>query len=242
MDDATADVNGAHWKVSKLTDWTSPDQQQQLGDVTGRPGATMLHDGHGAHIFGIEGIAYGPTLEVVDAAAAMLNRMPGVAASGLVVVHESVPKQITVRQGGVPKASDPDRRNAGWKIDFQLTFAALDPYKRGLDSHTQHLAAGGSASVTNAGNVPAILTLTATGAGTVVVRQDGSGQVLRTRSSVDSGTKFDGANRRVTTSGGVDIFPMGAPSEWLSVPAESTVSLSNLGTAAVDVSWFDPYA
>jgi len=74
------------------------------------------------------------------------------------------------------------------------------------------------------------------------VRQNGTGQILRTRTSVASGTTFDSASRRVTTAGGVDIFPMGTPSEWLSIPAASTVTLTNQGTAPLSAAWYDTYA
>jgi len=242
MNTDVPDADGVIWTVRKLSDWTAPAHVQSIGDATGRPGGTLLDERHGVHSPSIEGLAIASTLDAAWAAFNRLNRMPGIGAEGTLVVHEGLPKLLRVRQGDVPKASAPQPHNGGWAVDYLLTFVALDPYKRGLNLRTQALAPGETVSVTNAGNVPALLSLTATGSGTVVVRQNTSGQVLRTRAAVSSGTSFDGAERRVTTAAGADIFPMGAPSEWLSIPAESTVPLTNLGTAPVDVTWFDLYA
>ena len=208
--------------------------------MTGRPGSTLMTENHDERIITIPGDVWASTQDGAWDAYNRLSRMPGIGASGLVIVHEPVPKSLSVRQAEGPRV--PDEGPINGRFDFLLTLVALDPYKRGLNLHTQALAPGETVSVTNAGNVPALLSLTATGSGTVVVRQNTSGQVLRTRAAVSSGTSFDGAERRVTTAAGADIFPMGAPSEWLSIPAESTVPLTNLGTAPVDVTWFDLYA
>ncbi|WP_330473834.1 hypothetical protein [Terrabacter sp. C0L_2] len=202
----------------------------------------LLEERHGVHSPSVEGSAVAPDLASAWAAFNQLNRMPGVGASGDLVVYENVPKSLRVRQGDVPRASAPRAWNFKWAVDYQLTFVALDPFKRGATMHTQALAAGAAVSVTNDGNVAASLNFTTTGGGTVIVRQNGSGQILRTRTSVGSGTTLDGASRRVTTSGGVDIFPMGTPSEWLSIPALSTVTLTNQGTAPLSAAWYDTYA
>ena len=111
---------------------------------------------------------------------------------------------------------------------------------------TTTLAAGETKTLTNAGTRAAFLTLTTTSAGSVQVRQNGSGQVLRTRSSVASGTVFDCFAQSVTTAGGLEVFPMGSPSEWLSIPggtvdAPAGTSVTNQGTASLDVSWYDTY-
>jgi len=242
MNTDAPDANGVIWTVRKLNDWTSPSHIQEIGDLVGRAGGSLLTERHGVHAPSLEGLAIAEDLDSAWAAFNQLNRMPGLGAVGDLVVYEGAPKLLRVRQGDQPKAGAPHPHNGGWAIDYMLTFVALDPFKRGLTLHTQALPAGGTVSVTNAGTVPALLSLKATGAGTVVVRQNGSGQVLRTRSAVASGTTFDAAERRVTTAGGADIFPMGAPSEWLSIPAESTVTLTNLGTAPVSATWYDLYA
>ena len=243
MNTDVPDANGVIWTVRSLSDWVAPDHVQQIGDATGRPGAVLLEERHGVHTPSIEGLAFAPTLDAAWAAINQLNRMPGIGASGDLVVHESPsPKSLRVRQGDVPKSTNPQPNGLRWLIDYKLTFVALDPYKRSVTAKTATIAAGATVSVTNAGNVAASLTFTTTGAGTVIVRQNGTGQILRTRTSVASGTTFDSASRRVTTAGGVDIFPMGTPSEWLSIPAASTVTLTNQGTAPLSAAWYDTYA
>jgi hypothetical protein len=82
-----------------------------------------------------------------------------------------------------------------------------------------------------------------TGAGTVRLRQNTSGAVMRTRIAVPSGTVFDAVERTVTSPAGLDIYDaMASPSEWLEVPRESTAPVTNLGTAPVLLTVYDTYA
>ena len=235
------DVNGCVWTVNELDGWESPEQESPTTLVTGRSGVVGLGDRHGGRALVARGSVRAPS----DAAAwaaynLVIGSMPGLGGQGPVVVYEPVPKMLpTVRQADKPFAKKPRSRY----FKFELTLVAHDPYKVAFSPTTVSVAAGATVSLTHNGTAPAFVTVTSTGSGTVRVRQNSSGQVLRTRASVASGTVFDPASRTVRSAGGVSLYGvMDSPSEWLSVPRTSSTSFTNQGTAPVDLTIFDTFA
>lgn len=233
------DGSGVQWNVASVDGWSSPRVRQSIDYPTGRAGAIATFEQYGERVLRVSGDIVAPDQATAWAVYETLSALPGVGGSGPVAVYEATPKQVTVRQADQPELTDP----VGGCLDFLLSLVAVEPFKRALSPTTASIAAGGSVSVTNNGTAPAFVSVTATSAGTVRVRQNSSGQVLRTRASVASGTVFDAVARTVKTAGGVAVYGvMDSPSEWLSIPRGSTVTLANQGSASVSVSFFDTYA
>ncbi|HET8537640.1 MAG TPA: hypothetical protein VFL73_10725 [Solirubrobacteraceae bacterium] len=171
--------------------------------------------------------------------AKVCGSLPGLLGSGPIVVHEPVPKLVIAEQDDSPWASKP----LNGIVRYELTLVCPRPFKRALTPRTAILPAGASVSLTNAGNFAAPVDVKTTGPGTVKLRQGTSGAVMRTRVSVGSGTKFDAAARTVRSAAGLDIYDvMASPSEWLSVARESSVPVTNQGTATVELTIYDTYA
>ena len=233
------DASGVEWNVASVEGWSSPRVRQSIDYSTGRSGAVALFEQYGERALRVSGDIVAPDQATAWAVYEALSVMPGVGASGVVAVYESTPKQLVARQADQPEITDP----VGGRLDFLLSLVAVEPFKRAISPTTASISAGGSVSVTNNGTAPAFVSVTATSAGSVRVRQNSSGQVLRTRASVASGTVFDAQSRTVRSSGGVAVYGvMDSPSEWLSIPRLSTVTFANLGTADVDLSTFDTFA
>ena len=234
------DANGVLWDVAApLTGWASPTLYSARDRPSVRPGSVIVDERHGERILEVSGWAKAPDQAMAWDVYAQLSVMPGVGASGLVAVYEPVPKGLTVRQAEEPRISDPVDGN----LEFLLTLVATQPYKRALSAKTVSVAAGATVTLTNDGTATAYLTATATGSGTVRLRQDVSGQVLRSKASVGSGTVFDSGLRQVRSGGGVVLSGVvDNPSEWLSIPRLASSSVTNLGSAPLDVTFYDSYA
>ena len=233
------DADGCIWTVSSSTGWLSPTIVSQRDAVSVRPGSTLTREIHGERTLEISGWVFGLTQAGAEAAWNRLPVMPGVGASGVVTRYEVTPKSLRVRMDQPPLANPP----AGGSFAYQLSLVALDPYKTALTPKTVSVAAGATVTLTNAGTATAYLTATASGSGTVRLRQNASGQVLRSRASVSSGTVFDSGLRQVRSSGGVVLSGMvDNPSEWLSIPRLASTSVTNQGTAPLSVTFYDSYA
>ena len=232
------DGNGVQWNVaSPLPGWASPSFISDRGRITGAPGSALLEEQYGERVLRVTGWVKAPSDAAAWGAYAQLSVMPGMGATGTVTVYEPVPKSLTVRQGEEPDATEP----LDGQFDFALTLVALSPYKRGLTERSVTIAPGATVNVVNDGNAPAALTIT--GSGLVRVKQTVSGQVLRSKVSVASGTVFDGVAKFARSAGGVRLVGViDNPSEWLSVPRSSSTPVKNEGSAPVVVTWFDTYA
>jgi hypothetical protein len=166
--------------------------------------------------------------------------MPGRGKYGDLVVHEpGGAKLLTVKQGRRPIVPYP----SGGVIKFQLDLVAEYPYLIDLEPTVVTLSPGQTLAVANDGTAPAYLTVEATTAGTVRLRQNDSGQLLQSKGPVSAGTVFD-ARRKLVTLAGVPVIPTpaGSPSEWLHVAEQSAPTVTNEGTASLDVSIFNTYA
>lgn len=234
------DEDGCRWTVSSSTGWLSPSIQSERATPTGRAGSTLTLERHGERRLEIKGLAYAPTQAQAEAAWNRLAVLPGVGASGELIRYEVVPKSLRVRMDDQPLADPP----AGGHFYYSLSLVALDPYKRALTPKTVTLGPGASATLVNDGTATAYLTATVSAFGRVELRQDSSGQVLRSKgASVATGTVFDSGARQVRSGGGVVLAGVvDNPSEWLSIPRLSSTPVTNLGTATVDVTFYDSYA
>lgn len=242
MDDEP-DASGIRWRISGLDGWDSAPIRAEDGDLTGQ------HGGYGtSRLFGARPVVLTGRAHCPDFATAcrvrdiVASSMPAVNSSTQLIVHEPAPKWVSVKTDREPLADWPVDA-APFRVSWRLSLVAHYPFKRALDPHLITIPAGQSASVTNAGTASARVTVKTTGAGTVRLRQNTSGAVMRTRITVPSGTVFDAAERTVTSPAGLDIYDaMASPSEWLEVPRESTVTVTNQGTAPVLLTVYDTYA
>jgi hypothetical protein len=234
------DVNGCVWNVAGIDGWGSPEVASIRQRPSGRFGTVLLDEAYGERVLGISGWVDAPDQEMAWVALEQLAVMPGVGASGTVTVHQANgARSVLVRQAEQPRTPEDI---VGRSVDFLLTVVALQPYKTGA-AKTVSVAAGASVTLTNDGTATAYLSATATGSGTVKLRQDVSGQVLRSRASVSSGTVFDSGLRQVRSSGGVVLAGVvDNPSEWLSIPRLASTSVTNQGTAPLSVTFYDSYA
>lgn len=236
------DANGVRWRFGISTGWDSPEQDVEVGAATGLPGGVLLSDDIGPRRPVLEGTAKAPNRAISDEVVQTIRaKMPPAGGTGDLIVYEEVPKRATVRRAARPRY----RRETFLLTTFELELVALDPYIRALTPRPAvSIAAGTTQDVTNGGTAPAYLRIVTTSPGTVNVRQTGTGQVLRSKPGVTvaAGTVFDCARKRVESSGGVQLTGvLDNPSEWLAIPAESTVPVQNQGTAPVDVIVFDTY-
>ena len=233
------DANGVLWNAGPLNGWNSPSVRSERTMATGRSGTVLLDERHSERVLEVPGWITAPTQDAAWEAYNQLSVMPGLGSSGLVTVYEPTPKSLLVRQAEEPRAPEPVN---SW-FEFLLTLVALTPYKSSLSAVTTSIAPGATQTLTNNGTAPAYLTVQANSAGTVRVRQMDSGQVLRSKASVSSGTTFDAARKRVTTSGGTVLFGVvDNPSEWLSIPQLDSAPVKNEGTAPVNVTFYHSYA
>jgi hypothetical protein len=166
----------------------------------------------------------------------------GLDRTAVMLVRTPTPTWLRVLQTDV----DVDEPIDGRLVIAEVELLALYPFKRGEIERSVSIAPGETKTLTNAGTQAAALFITTTGAGLVQLQQNTSGQVLRTRSSVVTGTVFDCFMQSVTTSAGLEIFPMGSPSEWLAIPGgtidtPADTDITNQGAAPVDVTWYDTY-
>lgn len=235
----TPDSDGVVWTVARSKGWLSPSIVSSRALPSGRSGSVLTAERHGERTLEIFGMGRAPTQAQAEAGWNRLPVMPGVGASGVVTRYEVVPKSLRVRMDDEPLSDPP----AGGVFFYQLALVALDPYKLALTAKTVALAAGATVTLTNDGTATAYLAATATGSGTVQLRQDDSGQVLRSKASVASGTVFDSGLRQVRSGGGVVLSGVvDNPSEWLSIPRLASTSVTNQGTAPLSVTFYDSYA
>ena len=235
-----ADANGVVWNVEKLPGWSSPILVSERALVTGRAGRTLLREGHDERIIEVHGSVEAPDNDAAWLAYEQLSIMPAIGTSGEVIVYHDIPKKAVVRQGEAPRADEP----LNGVFQFLLTLTAFNPcYKLAVTQKSQTVAAGATESLTNDGTAPAQLVVTTTSSGTVWLTENTSGQALKSKASMASGTILDSSRRRVFSSGGVYLRGVMDPtSEWLSIPRNSTVTVTNSGTAPLTVTWYDTYA
>lgn len=228
---------GAEWWVEDIQGWDSPGMRTASTEPTskhGRPQSTALYDGREITV---EGHAIATTR--ADAMAAhkiVRGSMPGLARVGLLVVHEDPVVWLEVKQNHKPVAPSPRNGSFGFTLNL---IADVYPFKRAMTARTVTIGAGASADLTNDGDFEAALVIETSG--TLQLRRDDTDQLMQTRVDVAAGTVFDTAARTVTTSGGLAIFPMASPSEWLFAAAETDTSFTNLGADPVDITWYDTY-
>lgn len=234
----TPDADGIDWRVfgPDLAGWSGAPISLDLDEPTGQDRSVEISRSSPARTVIVPGRIKAPTQALAFAAYQVLsNKMPGRRREGELIVHEPIPKRLRVRQHGVPRLTYPRRA----RVNFELTLLALDPFKTALEPTVAALPAGGTVSLTNDGDEAAYVSIESTSAGTVWVRQDVSGAVMRSRDAVAPGVVFDAVSR---TIGGGLAFPMVSPSQWLVVPAESTVGFTSLGSADADLTIFDTYS
>jgi len=235
------DANGVVWNVAGIGGWGSPEVASIRSRPSVRMGSVLTDERHGERVVTIPGWIDAPDASTAWAAWEQLAVMPGLGASGTVTAYQpNGARSLLVRQAEEPRT---DQDIVGASFDFLLTLVALQPYKTGGSLKTVTVAAGATVTLTNAGTATAYLTATASGSGTVRLRQNVSGQVLRSRASVSSGTVFDSGLRQVRSSGGVVLSGVvDNPSEWLSIPRLASTSVTNQGTAPLSVTFYDSYA
>jgi len=238
------DADGCWWAMRVPKGWGTPPQQVDIVEPTIAPGGSQAANRRKPWPLLARLIVRAPSDAAAEAAYERCFDMPGdgLDRSAVLLVGGPVPKWVQVIQ----TSADIREPNGTRVVTAELELAALYPFKRGETPRTETLAAGQTKTLTNAGTRAAFLTLTTTGSGLVQVRQNASGQVLRTKTSVASGTVFDSYAQSVTTAGGLEVFPMGSPSEWLSIPGgtvdtPATTSVTNQGAAPLTLSWYDTY-
>jgi hypothetical protein len=238
------DADDCHWSMRIPKGWASPVQQVDVVEPTSAPGGDQAVNRARPRPLVARWIVRAPSDVAAWAAYERCQVMPGFGLDHLatLVVHTPTPQWLQVIQTAIDVTEPRDNRIVTAEVDLLATY----PYRRGVDERTETLAPGQTKNLENAGRESASLTVTTTGAGTVKLRQNASGQLMQTRSSVATGTVLDSRLQSVVTAAGLEIFPMGSPSEWLSLPAgtldaASSTSVTNQGTAPVTLSWFDTY-
>ncbi|WP_076260879.1 hypothetical protein [Intrasporangium flavum] len=238
------DADGCLWSMRVPQGWGRPPQQVDVTEPTVAPGGDQSSNRRKPWPLLARWRVRCPDEATAWATYNRCHEMPGdgLDRAATLLVGEAVPKWVSVIQ----TAADITEPRGNLLVFAEVELSALVPFKRGADERSITLAPGETKTLRNAGTRAATLVVTTTGAGTVQLRQNASGQVMRTRTSVATGTVFDCREQSVTTSAGLDIFPMGSPSEWLSIPGgtltiPADTGLTNQGTAPVTVSCYDTY-
>ena len=239
MDD-TPDVDGVRWRVFSVDGWDSAAVRIDAGDRTGRHGGYGSSPLWAARTLVVSGRAHCPDMatafRVREIVAAQLSCM----SPESLVVHESVPKSLTVVCGGQPRSSVPIDAPP-YRVTWQVTLRADDPFKRVLTPTVTPLAAGSTVTIPSAGTAAADLLVKVTSAGTVTL--SAGGQTLRT-GSLPVGAVIDTARATVETGAGVDLFqsaPVIPGSQFPSLP-KGGGPVTQAGTAALLVTHFDTFA
>lgn len=232
------DANGVLWSFDPSDGWDSAEQEVQVGHATSRLHSFLMVDDVHERRPVLEVLARSQTKAGADAAYRTIKgNLPPRNTTGDLIVYEPFPLKAVCRRALRPRVWYESR----YVVRGQLELLALQSFLTAVDPTTTDIAVSAQEDIVNDGDEVATVTVTTLGAGTVILRDDDSGRIMRTRVSVGSGTIFRGEDFTVTTSGGVEIFPMGSPSEWLSAPA-GTTSFTNLGTAPVRVTIYDTYS
>ncbi|HEY1177709.1 MAG TPA: hypothetical protein VGF17_16260 [Phytomonospora sp.] len=238
------DADDCVWNMRIPKGWAAPVQQVDVVEPTTAPGGDQAVNRAKPRPLVARWIVRAPSDAAAWAAYERCQAMPGFGLNkaAILVVHEPVAKWLQVIQTGI----DVDEPRGNRLVFAEVDLSALYPYRRGVEERTETLAPGQTKTLQNAGREAAPLKVTTTGAGVVKLRQTASGQLMQTRVSVASGTVLDSRTSSAVTAGGVEFFPMGSPSEWLSLPAgdidgPSSTNVTNQGGAPVLLSWYDTY-
>lgn len=235
--DGTLDANGVKWTFNPSDGWDSAEQSVEVGHATSRLHSFLMVDDVNERRPVLDVMAQASTKAGADAAYRLIKgNLPPRGTTGELIVYEPVPLKAICGRAYRPRAWYESR----YIVHGQLELLALQSFLTVIDPTEVNFAASSTHDIVNNGDEVATVTVLTTGAGTVILQDNVTGRVMRTRTSVPSGTTFDGSTFTVT-SGGVEIFPMGSPSEWLSAPP-GTTSFSNLGTAPVRVSIYDTFS
>lgn len=237
------DADGCVWTMRVPEGWGSRPIQLDISEPTVAPGGDQAANRRRPWPLLARWSVRAPSDDAAWAAYERSQNMPG---DGLDRVATLVVREQWAQV--IQSACAVDEPRGNLLVTAEVELLALYPFKRGIVERTETLTAGQTKTLTNAGTRAAPLTITTTGSGSVKVRQNASGQILQTRSGVTvaTGTVFDCYAQEVTTSGGLETFPMGSPSEWLALPGGTVdtpqnTSVTNQGTAPLDLSWFDTY-
>lgn len=233
--------DGAVRVTGQIEGWESPEYElptsrsgNRDGDVPGR----ALQRGR---VLTVPGQIY--TRDVADhwAASNWINALTNNTRDrrDLAVYEEDgIPKVVRYVRHSEPKIAKKHNR----LIEFELGLLAPDPRKYAMVGKSVAIPAGGSAVLTNAGNYPggSLTVVTAATSGTVDLRNEVTKQRLRTKESVPAGSVFDGYECEAM-SGNLNLFPVMVPGfTWVEI-VEGDQTLTNNGTAALTVDYFDAW-
>jgi hypothetical protein len=237
MDD-TPDADGVRWRVFSVDGWDSAAVRIDTGDRTGRHGGYGSAPLWAARTLVVSGRAHCPDMatafRVREVVAARLSCMTPES----LVVHESVPKSLTVVCGGQPRSSSPIDAPP-YRVTWQVTLRADDPFKRVLTPTVTPLGAHSSAFIASAGTVAADLLVTVTTAGAVAL--SAGGQTFYA-SALPVGAVIDTGAGTVRSAAGDDLFAtVGAFSDWPALPPVGG-TVAQAGTAGLSIVHHDTFS
>lgn len=232
--DGTADTDGSRWWVETIDGWDSPDDSLDTMTPSGRHGEVLASHLYRGRSLVLAGACIATSEANMWKSHNKLAALVGLTSASTLSVYETVTKSVDVIRAGKPNLLVKSPTAFRW----QLSLRALNPFKRGA-SHSQTIAASGSATITYGGTAQGFPTATLTGSGTV----DLANSTTSTRvqcSSLASGAVIDNYARTVY-AGTTNQFSTVAPGvAWITLLPGSN-SVTNSGTAGLSLSWNDLY-
>lgn len=241
FDCATADSDGAVWNWTRLDGWEPPEPRTDLLTPAGRDGqipGEWRHNGRALVFAGTASLLYGTRpwsteyWKAFNRLAAGSNLVDG---TGLLVVGEPVPKQITVKLEGRPRMRPFQGKMA--VLEFEIPLIAPDWRKYGTTPQ-----AVTSSPVTNAGNVRATPVVVITGASTNprITNTTDDAKFVEVTTSLAGGQTLtlDFENHTATHSadGNVDALVVPGSRWWDLAVGANVVTLTGGGTYSVNFS------
>lgn len=241
FDCATPDPDGAKWNWQRLDGWEPPDVRRDLLTPAGQDGQVpgeWRHNGRAIVLAGTANLTYG-TYPFDAAYWLAYNRLAAganlVDTTGLLVVGEPTPKQVSVKVEGRVRMRQVQGRMA--VMEFEVPLIAPDWRKYGTTP-----VSDSTSPVANAGNVRTTPVVVITGASTNprITNATDDGKFVEVTTVLTGGQTLtidmDAQTATHSALGNVDALIIPGSRWWDLIPGNNTVTLTGGGTFAVNYS------
>lgn len=229
MSTGVADSDGSLWYVTEMEGWESPPTRLSSIDPSTKHGAVLTEGLYGARAVVLKGVCKATSeANFWKAYNHLLGSTSGLGVPFDLTVSEDIDKRLgVVRSGNIRQAF----KGIG-TFEFEVPLLAPDPLKYEVTETSTTIGAGGTATITNAGNFSTYPVITS--GGDVSVENFTTALTVFTAAAVPSGTVFDTLNRTIY-SGATNNYEKIAPSStwWTLLPGANEIR--NHGSASATI-------
>lgn len=231
----TPDANGTYWYITEMDGWDGPSLRQSFQGATTKHGGVLVESLLDTRAVTLKGVAKSTTESIFWSA---YNYLLGITNNlvfdrNLVVYESPTAKRLGVIRAGAPRISFV---GVG-AFDFEIPLIARNPLKYLVTADSMAYSVGQTSPLTNAGTFDTAPVVTTTSAGTVIIRNNTTGQKFSTGNvSLPAGTVID-MGARTIYSGTTNLYnALTTTSVWWALrPGINQVY--NYGTASVSVAF-----